>query len=145
MGFLPEVKDYFKTIALSISLQSLSLLAIALPILPIFLLNFSTIYLYTLLLIILTLFGICNSIGNIPVMVLLQRMIPDNMRGRVFGLLTTFNHALVPVSMALVGYLLDIIPAHLLFITAGITMVPLLTVAFLNKDIKKINAYSRTG
>ena len=117
---IPEIRNYFKVLFYSLSSQSILLALIALPILPYFLMNTATMQIYYSLMVILFIVGILNAVVNVPISILLQRLIPDNLRGRITGLLSTMSQALVPISVALTGYLLDIVPVYTLFLGAGI-------------------------
>src|SRR5690554_1020408 len=136
LSFLPEVKNYYRTLGITITMQTLALLSLSIPILPAVISRYQSNYIYISLLILLFILGVFNALGNIPIMVLLQRMIPDDIRGRVFALLTAFNTGLVPVSMLLSGWLLDTIPAYSLFMGAGLIMGLVLLFAFRIKAIK---------
>lgn len=113
------IKNYRNFLALNLFFQSFLLLAMGLPISPWALNSFSVTAVYLALLVIMVLMGITNALVNVPVMTLFQRMIPDNLRGRLFGLLGTFVQGLMPISMGLVGILLDQISPYSLFILAG--------------------------
>ena len=63
--------------------------------------------------------GILNIQVNVPLNVALQESVPDNYRGRVFGLIDSLVQMLVPVSMALFGVLVDIIPTAYFLIICG--------------------------
>ena len=69
--------------------------------------------------------GICNIQVNVPLNVMLQESVPDNYRGRVFGLLNALAQMLVPVSMALFGVLVDVIPAAYFLLSCGAVTVVL--------------------
>ncbi|MGM0421320.1 MAG: MFS transporter, partial [Bacillota bacterium] len=110
---------YRNFLALNLFIQSFLLLAMGLPISPWSLSTLSVTTIYVIMLVIMILMGITNALVNVPVMTLFQRMIPDNLRGRLFGLLGTFSQGLMPISMGLVGILLDQISPYSLFILAG--------------------------
>ena len=126
LSFRSEIKNYYKVFIINISLQTLFFICFGLPISPLFLGNYSTFRIYSLLTLILLILGIANAVINIPLKVLLQRLIPDKLRGRIFGLLITFAQGLVPISMALTGFVLDYIPAYMLFIITGSLHLPLI-------------------
>ena len=69
--------------------------------------------------------GILNVQVNVPLNVLLQETVPDHYRGRVFGLVGSLVQMLVPISMALAGVLVDVIPAAYFLIISGITTIVL--------------------
>lgn len=118
---IPEIKNYFKVLLYSLSSQSMLLIVIAVPLLPYLLKNTSVMTIYYSLILILFVVGILNAVVNVPISILLQRLIPDNLRGRITGLLSTMSQALVPISVAMTGYLLDLVPVYTLFLGAGIT------------------------
>ncbi|WP_462406419.1 MFS transporter [Gracilibacillus sp. Marseille-QA3620] len=71
-------------------------------------------------LILLGLIGASIMIINIPIMVLIQRTTPNEMRGRIFGLVETISAAIAPLGMILFGLLLDYIPSfYVPYITGG--------------------------
>ncbi len=117
---IPEIRNYFKVLFYSLSSQSMLMIIVAVPLLPYFLANASVMTIYYSLMLILFIVGILNAVVNVPISILLQRLIPDNLRGRINGLLSTMSQALVPISLALTGYLLDLVPVYTLFLGAGI-------------------------
>ena len=60
-----------------------------------------------LIIIIMLVTGIFNALSNVPIVTLFHRLIPDELRGRMFELMGTFSQGLAPVSMALTGVLMD--------------------------------------
>jgi DHA3 family macrolide efflux protein-like MFS transporter len=95
---------------------------VALVLFPVFL-NFS------LMLGLGILFGVLNAVINALVMAVLQMTTPQNMRGKVFGLLGTLAGGLTPLAMALGGVLAEFISIRLLisasFILTFFSFVPL--------------------
>ncbi len=67
--------------------------------------------------------GILNVQVNVPLNVMLQETVPDHYRGRVFGLVGSLVQMLVPISMALAGVLVDVIPAAYFLILSGVTTI----------------------
>ena len=68
------------------------------------------------------LFGIFNGLCNINARTLLQNIVPDERRGRVFGALTTINMGLNPVGYMLAGFLADILTVPVVFVIAGLIL-----------------------
>ncbi|NLK08950.1 MAG: MFS transporter [Firmicutes bacterium] len=64
--------------------------------------------------------GVLSVQVNVPLGVALQESVPDHYRGRVFGLMDSLTQMLVPLSMAVFGVLLDIIPAAYFLIVCGV-------------------------
>ncbi len=74
--------------------------------------------------------GVGNSILNIMIQTITQLTIPQNMRGKVFGLLGTLSHSLTPLAMAAGGILGEFFPIPLVisvsFTIIFFAMVPML-------------------
>lgn len=120
LSFYGEIKNYYRLLISTFGLESILMVLLGVPLLPGIINYYNISYIYWSLISIVFVFGVVNAILNVPIKVLLQRLIPDNLRGRVFGLLGTLSQSLVPISFSLAGFLLDIIPAYFLFIISGI-------------------------
>ena len=74
-------------------------------------------------------FGLFNAVLNALIMAVLQMTTPQDMRGKVFGLLGTLAGGLTPLAMALGGVLAEFIPIRLLisgsFILTFLCFLPL--------------------
>ncbi len=68
-------------------------------------------------------FGITQIITNTPLMVMMQKMIDDDYKGRVFSILETMAMALMPLGMVLYGFLYDIFPAQWILIISSLLLV----------------------
>ncbi len=140
---LPEIKNYFKVLFYSMNIQSILLLALGIPLIPYFLINNSVLTIYYTIMFILFLLGVSNAILNVPIRILLQRLIPDNLRGRITGLLATMSQSLVPVSIALTGYLLDIMQVFYLFIAGGLAALILTLYIYKIPAMHNLNSYNK--
>lgn len=90
----------------------------------------SNITIFIFYLIILFLFGSINVLINIPIMVLLQKKIANEYKGRVFTIIETFAMAMMPLGTLLFGFLYDYVPAHWILLTTGcMTIVSVLILA----------------
>jgi MFS family permease len=90
-------------------------------------------------LIIMAVIGALNGFLHINVITIIQIAIPSEMRGRIFGLLTTLTGGLMPVSMGLSGVIADLVDQNIPLIYAvcgGITLV-LSILTSLNRDFRK--------
>ncbi|EKN71722.1 multidrug resistance protein [Neobacillus bataviensis LMG 21833] len=86
----------------------------------------TTIFVYYLLL--MFSLGASVIIVNTPIMVMMQKQIDDDFKGRVFSILETMSMALMPLGMVLYGFLYDVFPAQwILLISAslfiGVTLI----------------------
>ncbi|PAU69927.1 MFS transporter [Bifidobacterium italicum] len=68
--------------------------------------------------------GLCTSLGSSPTFTLLQQESMPDMRGRVFGLLTTFSGFGTPLGMLVFGPLADVIDVRVIFIVGGVLTIP---------------------
>lgn len=69
---------------------------------------------------IMTVLGVIISFVDIPIAYMLQRLIPDEYRGRVLSIGISTAKIILPVALILSGSLLKIIPAYILPISGGI-------------------------
>lgn len=75
-------------------------------------------------------FGVVQIFVNTPMMVMLQKTIDDDYKGRVFSLLETMAMALMPIGMVLYGFLYDIWPAEWILISSsGLLIITVLILA----------------
>ncbi len=65
-------------------------------------------------------FGVTLIIVNTPIQVMMQKMIDDDYKGRVFSILETMAMALMPLGMVLYGFLYDILPAQWILIVSSL-------------------------
>jgi MFS family permease len=92
--------------------------------------------------------GMFVGIANLNISVVLQATTPTEIRGRVFGLLSTVGGGLAPISMGLAGVILDLTGKNLSLIfgfSGGITLLFTAMLVF-NRDFKQFLAYdAKTG
>jgi len=119
LNFRERITNYYRHLLLVFGSESILLFGLGLPLLPIVKSKFSFLIIYSVLLLFLLVIGLVNAFLTIPFKSLLHRMIPDDLRGRLFGLLGTVEQALVPISMALFGFLFDRLLAGLVVMSVG--------------------------
>src|SRR6185437_4507811 len=68
-------------------------------------------------------FGLTQIIVNTPLMVMMQKMIDDDYKGRVFSILETMAMALMPLGMVVYGFLYDIFPAQWILIVSSLLLI----------------------
>ncbi|MDN4606348.1 MFS transporter [Sporosarcina highlanderae] len=68
-------------------------------------------------------FGLTQIIVNTPFMVMMQKMIDDDYKGRVFSILETMAMALMPLGMVLYGFLYDVLPAQWILIVSSLLLI----------------------
>ena len=67
--------------------------------------------------------GILLGFANISIMAYFQSVVPDEIRGRVFGFMTTLAGGLQPLAFGVIGILADAIPITLVFVISGAALV----------------------
>ena len=76
-------------------------------------------FIFVMYIILSILFALLLLMVDLPMTVVIQRSIPDHMMGRVMGVWSAVAGSLTPVGIILAGFTLDILPAYLVFFTAG--------------------------
>ncbi|SHH46956.1 MFS transporter [Thermosipho atlanticus] len=66
--------------------------------------------------------GFFNTFVNVPVSTNLQLMTPTNIRSRVFASLEVLIQLMIPLGAVLYGFLLDHVPAHLIFLVISLSV-----------------------
>ncbi len=97
----------------------------------------------TIALILVFVIGMLNGFFNINVITLLQITTPSEIRGRVFGLLSTFAMGLAPIALGLSGIVADLTGQNvpLIFIACGVILAIISTIAATAKEFRKFLAY----
>lgn len=123
VSILPQPKKKYRFMLWSMFIQSMGLIMLAIPILPAVrpYVSDTTVLFYTYSAIIFVR-GLSFGFTNVPMQVVYQTLTPDEYRGRVFALQGAFFQGLMPVSMGVAGFFVDIFPAYALCIFAGVFM-----------------------
>jgi MFS family permease len=67
--------------------------------------------------------GVLLGLGNILIMSYFQAVVPDELRGRVFGFMMTLSGGLQPLAFGIVGVLTDLLTAPVIFVASGCALV----------------------
>jgi DHA3 family macrolide efflux protein-like MFS transporter len=80
------------------------------------------------------------AVGLITVTIttLIQLSTPDQMRGRIFGVLAMISSSLAPIAMVLSGVVADLVDQNIpvIYISCGAILLILTTISVLNKDFR---------
>lgn len=110
-----EFKQPFQVSKIGIIVLGILMAAAAIPIfIP---MSAASIFIFYLML--MFLFGSVNILVNIPIMVLMQKKIANEYKGRVFTILETFAMGMMPVGTLIFGVLYDYVPAQWILLIAG--------------------------
>ncbi|MFW5873705.1 MAG: MFS transporter [Bacillota bacterium] len=137
------IENNIKFLGKTLTAQSCLLMLMGLPLSYFILDSYSTNNIYLVLKILLLGIGILNALVNIPIITIFQKMIPDNLRGRVFGLLGSLTQGLTPISMGLMGILFDRVSPNILFIIPGILAIIISFSVIYIPVFQKINSPSK--
>ncbi|WP_066504658.1 MFS transporter [Abyssisolibacter fermentans] len=136
-SYIPEIKRVGLSIGLCTASLGLLTSLIGIPVSGLVetkSLMFYVIYYCTIGLII----GCFIVLINLPLNLTLQRKTPENFRGRLFGILDTISSIITPIACILFGFLIDIVPSHLIvFISGGLLVIVGIMISF-NKTLHKI-------
>jgi MFS family permease len=67
--------------------------------------------------------GVLLGLANILIMSYFQAVVPDELRGRVFGFMVTLANGLQPLAFGVVGILTDLLTAPVIFVVSGCALV----------------------
>ncbi len=139
LQFIPQPKKKNRFMLWSMFTQSIGLIIIAIPILPIFQQYRGQILLMLYTYVTINLFrGLSFGFTNVPMQVVYQTLTPDEYRGRVFALQGTFFQSLIPLGMGLAGILVTYFSEYTIAIFAGVCMAIICLLMFRVKSIKDI-------
>lgn len=116
---LPEKEKKFKGVIIGITGMGLVTAMMGIPGLNI-LSGFNINLIFCLYLVLLFLMAFFLLMVDLPFAVVMQRVIPNEMLGRVWGVIGTISGCLQPLGIILAGICLDLIPAYVLFFVTGI-------------------------
>jgi MFS family permease len=120
LSMLPEMNKVRKVIAYGIVFDGFlfSLVGILL-IMNIFVLHVNITLTLILLCMIFIGLGIVNTLVSVPTTVIFQKKVPNEYRGRFFGLLTTLTQGLIPIGLAIIGTISDFVSPVYIFLGSG--------------------------
>ena len=117
---LPEKEKKLPSLLLGMGCAGVLQLLMALPVLSpgkLFLDNVYAVYYMAMMF----LLSISIIVINIPIMILIQRLTPDHMMGRMMSLNQSMASAIMPIGLMIMGVLVDVMPVYIpLFASGGI-------------------------
>jgi len=137
LSFLHQREKIFRRTIILLTMFICILMAIALPVIPVFS-NYSKNIYFIYYIILMGLGGMIVAFIDIPIMVVFQRLIPDEVRGRVFSLIGTMALGISPIGLLLAGVLIDHVPTWILPISAGLLLIIKLIYFVKDEDLKRL-------
>jgi MFS transporter, DHA3 family, macrolide efflux protein len=84
-------------------------------------------------------FGSVLVVINTPIQVMLQKMIDDEYKGRVFSIIETNAMALIPIGMVIYGFLYDVFPAQWILLTSAGLLIGIVLVLARPTVVRKVH------
>jgi len=137
LSFLPQPHRIFKQTVIFLTMFICILMAIGLPVMPVFSGYSKNIY-FVYYIIVMGVGGIVVAFLDIPIMVVFQRLIPNEVRGRVFSLIGTMALGISPIGLLIAGLLIDHIPIWILPISSGILLIIKLISFMKDQDLRRL-------
>lgn len=136
IGKLPEKEKKLKGLVLGILGMGITTIIMGIPGLEI-MKSFNTNMIFGLYIVVVFLFSFILLMIDMPLTVLIQRTIPNNMLGRVWGVIGTVSSSLIPLGIILAGVSLDLIPSYVLFFITGIYLIIAAAFMYKNKGMQE--------
>jgi MFS transporter, DHA3 family, macrolide efflux protein len=109
--------------------------AISLPLL--FSLSYWTVFIYYI--VVMFSFGSMIIVINTPLQVMLQKIIDDDYKGRVFSIIETMAMALMPLGMVIYGFLYDVFPGQWILLLSATTLIVVVLIMARPSVIRKVH------
>jgi MFS family permease len=82
--------------------------------------------------------GLCNGLGNVSFLTLVQQALPRHLLGRFMGAMAFANFGLFPISVALAGFLITAVGPGLIISAGGALTILPIVVALIPSDIRRL-------
>ncbi|MFJ6210847.1 MFS transporter [Lysinibacillus sp. NPDC092081] len=128
-----EVKAPLRFSKISLLLLASSLGLAVLPLVT----NLSYLTIVTFYIVIYFIFGIFEMGVNMPIMVYIQKLISEEYRGRVLGLIETMSMSMMPIGMVVFGILYDTLPATAILLVTSVIIVTISLVMLRTSVLKE--------
>lgn len=92
---------------------------------------------FYLMVVLLLIAGIAESVTNVFILSSIQSVVPDDMMGKVMGLVSTVTMALIPVAMITGGILAEIFPIRMIFLVCFLFSFLVFVNLFLIPSVRK--------
>lgn len=128
-----EVKVPLRFSKISLILLASSLGLAVIPLVS----NFSYLGIVTFYIVIYFIFAIFEMGINMPIGVYMQKLITEEYRGRVFGLMETMAMSMMPIGMMIFGFLYDTLPATVILLVTSAIIVTIALVMLRTSVLKE--------
>lgn len=137
LGSIKEQENKMKSICMGLASISMLIVLTGLPTLDLNVFSNRTfLFIYYIILMFFT--GIILVIINAPIMVVMQRLTPDNLRGRFMGILGTLTNGIAPIGIIITGLIIDKVPSFSLMLVTGTVIFIMSIMMKKNKNLSSI-------
>ncbi|KPU27606.1 hypothetical protein TR13x_03485 [Caloranaerobacter sp. TR13] len=120
LSILPSREKYYMFMINGIIADGLIMMLFGIPLIFFKFSFISSFGVYAIFLFLILILGIVNALVNVPINTTFQKIVPDEFRGRFFGILNTLSQGIVPLGLAALGYISDKLASSTIFIISGI-------------------------
>ena len=138
ISLMNKNKDWYKIVMYSLVIQRVLVMLYGIPILPNVYERLNNEIIFIIFCIIGLLLTIFNALVNVPIYTAFQKLVPDEYRGRFFGVLGTATQGIVPVGLAVMGIVSDKFSSSIIFIFSGIVCTIMSLIMLRVPEIKEI-------
>jgi MFS transporter, DHA3 family, macrolide efflux protein len=122
IGTLKEKEKKLKNVTLGIALMGTILILIGIPTLGFSIFNVSPV-LFGYNMSIMFIMGVTIVAVNAPIMVMIQRLTPDSLRGRIMGVLGTLTGGIAPLGIIIAGFMIGRVHVFIILSVSGIIII----------------------
>lgn len=137
LTILPQREKVYKSLVSSLFAYSILIITVGIVTSEKLFVLKNTHYL-VILMVLYVLIAISAMFVNIPINMVIQKLIPDDKRGRITGILRIFTLVFTPVGAIIGGVLVDNISPWILPIACGLMMCVLLLILIKSGSIREI-------
>ncbi|WP_069649839.1 MFS transporter [Caloranaerobacter ferrireducens] len=120
LSILPSREKYYMFMINGIIADGLIIILFGIPLIFFKFSLISSFGVYVIFLFLILVLGVVSALVNVPINTTFQKIVPDEFRGRFFGILNTLTQGIVPLGLAVLGYISDKLASSTIFIFSGI-------------------------
>lgn len=138
LTILPKREKVYGMMTLSTIMHGVLMTLIGVPLLSVIYSSMTDLSILLIIGLLLLTMGIFNALLNVPLFTVFQKIVPDEYRGRFFGILGTLSQGIVPVGLAIMGTVSDLLHPATIFIGGGLIVLILSIWMAMIPEIKEL-------
>ncbi|KGG80474.1 hypothetical protein Y919_05900 [Caloranaerobacter azorensis H53214] len=119
LSILPSREKYYMFMINGIIANGLIIILFGVPLIFLKFSLISSFGVYIIFLFLILILGVVNALVNVPLNTTFQKIVPDEFRGRFFGIVNTLSQGIVPLGLAVIGYISDKLATSTIFMFSG--------------------------